>query len=330
MNYSGSQHDLEPVGLRWSLRLIYIAVFFIGIVGNLVVGIAIILRKRLRTSNNIFTLNLCIADLIVIVIYVPTQMAAFENDHNWPFGNFMCQVAYIIIPLCLSASIGILLAISTDRYRAIAHPLRPRLTLMNVKIIIAIIWFLSFITSIPLLFVAGTDRPDPSGKLYCSELWPRGTRYEEMYWIAIFVVQYVIPLAVIAALSRVTAMKIRQNSFFSSARKRSQIVTTAVRQRLKQSTKIAKMLIGLVLLYSICMLPQHVIYFWLKYGNLNVLSYKMYVFRLANVFPMANCALNPILYGTLNKEFAQVFKSFFAIFGCGKIKTGDEKNMESE
>lgn len=315
-----SNSPVEPTPLRWTLRLIYIAVFVVGIVGNLVVCSAVVRRKRMRTSNNLFTINLAFADLIVVGIYVPTQMAAFENHHNWPLGNFVCLVAYITIPLCLSSSVGSLLAITCDRYRAIAHPLRPRLTLKNVKIIIFVIWVLSFITSIPLLFVAGTTRHPNDGKLYCSETWPADTPYEKTYWISIFIVQYVIPLVLIAVLSRVTAKKIKQNDFFKK-RRYSQVVTNAVRQRMKQSTRITNMLIGLVVLYTVCMLPQHIVYFWMTYGNLNYLSYKMYIFRLANVFPMANCALNPIVYGTLNKEFGQVFKTFFAHLKCRNTST---------
>ena len=96
----------EPLAMRWTLRLLYILVFLFGIVGNVVVCIAVIRRKRLRSSNNLFTFNLACADLIVVVIYVPTQMTAFENAHNWALGDTMCRIAYIIIPLCLSASVS--------------------------------------------------------------------------------------------------------------------------------------------------------------------------------------------------------------------------------
>lgn len=325
-NHSHPVGLVEPPPLRWSLRLIYIAVFLIGVVGNFVVCCAIIRRKRMRTSNNLFTFNLALADLIVVGIYVPTQMAAFENDHNWPLGNFMCQVAYDIIPLCLSSSIGSLLAISCDRYRAIAHPLRPRLTLKNVKIIIAVIWIVSFVLILPLLFVAGTDKY-PNGQLYCSEIWPKNTPYEQIYWISIFVIQYIIPLIIIAALSVITANKLKQNDFFNK-RRFSQVETMAVRQRMKQSTKITNMLVGLVILYSVCMLPQHIVYFWMTYGNLNYLSYKMYIFRLSNVFPMANCALNPIVYGTLNKDFGQVFRNFFAHLKCQHRSSTDSQGEQ--
>jgi len=43
---------------------------------------------------------------------------------------------------------------------------------------------------------------------------------------------------------------------------------------------------------------------------------------------MANCALNPIVYGTLNKEFGQVFKTFFAHLKCNRQKYSANTNED--
>lgn len=304
-----SGNFIEPAPMRWTLRLIFIIVFIVGVIGNAVVCVAVIRRKRMRTSNNIFTFNLALCDLLNVLIFLPTQMAAFENDHNWATGDFMCHFTYILVPLCLSASIGTLLAITSDRYRAIAYPMKPRLSGKKVKIILAIIWITSLLICFPLIFVAGEQRPAP-GKVYCDEEWP-GPIYAKIYWNFIFVIQYVLPLAIIVVLAALIAVKIRQNNAMQMLPKSSQVVAAAVRQRMKQTSKITNMLIALVILYAVCMLPQHIVFLWFTYGNLAGSKYFIYVLRFANVFPMANSALNPIAYGTLNKEFKKVFKSFF-------------------
>ena len=297
----------EPIPLKWTLRLLYVSVFVVGITGNLVVCGAVMRRKRLRSSNNLFTFNLACADLIVVTIYVPTQMTAFENEHNWALGDTMCRIAYIIIPLCLSASIGSLLAITVNRYRAMVAPLTPKLTARNIQLIITGIWIISLLTALPIIFVAGTET-SPNGQVYCSEPgWPKDSAIDNIYWISIFVLQYVAPLIVIGVLSSIAGWKLRANVLFNRKRE-SLVVTKAVRKRMQQGTKITKMLFALVVIYAICMLPQHAVYFWMEYGNLNQMGFKMYIFRFSNVFPMANCALNPIAYGTLNKEFSLVFK----------------------
>lgn len=300
----------EPVSLQWTLRLLYISVFVVGIAGNVVVCAAVVRRKRLRSSNNLFTFNLACADLIVVTIYVPTQMTAFENKHNWALGDTMCRIAYIIIPLCLSASIGSLLAITVNRYRAMVSPLAPKLTGRNIQFIITAIWVTSLLIALPIIFVAGTET-STNGQVYCSEPgWPEDSVIDNVYWISIFILQYVAPLIVIGVLSSIAAWKLRANALFNRKRE-SLVITKAVRRRMQQGTKITKMLFALVCIYAICMLPQHAVYFWMEYGNLNQMGFKMYIFRFSNVFPMANCALNPIAYGTLNKEFAMVFKGLF-------------------
>ena len=306
---TGKGNFIEPPPMRWTLRLIFIAVFIVGIIGNSVVCAAVIRRKRMRSSNNIFTFNLALCDLLNVAIYLPTQMAAFENDQNWAVGNFMCHVVYILVPLCLCASIGTLLAITCDRYRAIAYPLKPRLSGKRVKIILVIIWLSSLVISFPLIIVAGEVKPEP-GKVFCDETWPKEI-YREIYWNFIFVIQYFLPLTLIAVLAVLIAIKIRQNNAIQLLPKNSQAIAAALRQRTKQTTKITNMLIALVILYAVCMLPQHLVFIWLTYGNLESSKYRVYVLRFSNVFPMANSALNPIVYGTLNKEFKKVFKSFF-------------------
>lgn len=291
----------EPGPLKWTLRVLYILVFVVGITGNLVVCCAVMRRKRLRSSNNLYTFNLACADLIVVIIYVPTQMTAFENEHNWALGDTICRIAYIIIPLCLSASIGSLLAITVNRYRAMVSPLTPKLTIRKIQLIISGIWLTSLLLALPIIFVAGTETSE-NGQVYCSEPgWPKDSAIDNIYWISIFVLQYVAPLIVIAALSSIAAWKLRANSLFNRKRD-SLVVTKAVRKRMQQGAKITKMLLALVLIYAICMLPQHAVYFWMEYGNLNQMGFKMYIFRFSNVFPMANCALNPIAYGTITRS----------------------------
>ena len=302
-----SAEGVEPAPMRWTLRIIFILVFLVGTVGNSVVCAAVIRRKRMWTSSNIFTFNLAFSDLLTVVIYVPSQMTAFENNHNWLLGDFACRLSYTIIPTCMSASIMTLLAITLDRYRAISNPLRSRLKMRTVRIILAGIWITSFLIVLPLVFVAGLNRPSQD-KVFCDEInWPEEI-LSKVYWIFIFAIQYVLPLATIVILAVLIALKIRQNS--AEMLKSSNQLLTAARQRMRQTARITNMLVALVILYAVCMLPQHVVYFWMVYGELFKYKYYVYVLRFSNVFPMANSAFNPFAYG-LNKEFKQAFQSFF-------------------
>ena len=293
--------------MKWIFRFVFVIVFFVGIIGNSVVCWTVLRRKRMRSSNYIFTFNLAFSDLIFVVFYVPSQMAAYENNHNWALGAVMCRMMYVILPMCLSASVGTLLAITGDRYRAVAHPMEPRITPYTMRCIIALIWFCSFITALPIIVHSTLNYVGDA--IYCDEAWPEPV-YGEVYWISIFVVQYLLPLAIILILAILIAYHVEINTR-QLKKSMSKVFESTVRQRMKQTSKIIRMLVALVVLYTICMLPQHIIYFWWNYGDLKTRPYRMYIFRFANVFPMANSAFNPIAYGTLNSDFKNAFKRFF-------------------
>ncbi|XP_028403592.1 neuropeptide FF receptor 2-like [Dendronephthya gigantea] len=316
MGVNSTSNMEEPFALTMVLRLFYVIVFCIGLFGNLFVCVVVIQQRRMRTVMNCFTLNLAISDLIIIVIYVPSQYAAYENNQNWPFGNVGCRITYSIVPVCLTASIATLLAISCERFRGIVFPFQPRMRLTTVRRIIIIIWAVSIATALPLMIIAGTIIKD--NNIFCDEIWPNGdsSRY---YWIAMFLLQYVIPLFIMSVLYSVAGWKLQKRSRFLSknSRGRSGSVNYAAEiARQRQSQKITKMLVALIFIYSFCMLPQHIVYFWTQYGDLGDWKYFLYVFRISNVFTMANSALNSIVYGTLQTEFRKAYRLFFLKCNC--------------
>lgn len=317
--------DPGPTYLMWTLRLAYSTIFILGTFGNAVVCLAILKRKRMQNSCTMFTFNLAFHDLILVILYVPTQMIAMENCYSWTLGDFMCHLVYIILPLSLSVSIGTLLAITADRYRAIVFPVKARLSKKTVILITAVIWIVSALTVLPLLFVIKVFSPMP-GVQYCFEQWPSEI-LSEAYWVSIFVIQYLLPLCAIVVLAGITAYTLRKNSLPAAMEScaQSEMFRKTVRKRVKQTQRITNMLIALVLLYAICMLPQHVVYtFWARYGNLANESYREQANVIANMFPIANSALNAIAYGTLNKEFKAVFKG---LFSCVCFKMSGRRDL---
>ena len=316
MNSTNMVENEEPFALTIVLRLCFVTVFCIGLCGNLLVCIVMIQQRRMRTVMNCFTLNLAISDLIIIVIYVPSQYAAYENNQNWPFGNVGCRITYSTVPVCLSASSATLLAISCERFRGIVFPFQPRLRLTTVRRIIIIIWIVSTSTALPLMIIAGTIRK--GNNTFCDELWPNPDS-SKFYWIAMFLLQYVIPLAVMCVLYGAAGWKLQKRSSFLAKNSRGRVGSinyAAEVARQRQSQKITKMLVALILIYSLCMLPQHVVYFWSTYGNLREWKYYLYVFRISNVFTMANSALNSIVYGTLQADFRKAYRLFFLKYNC--------------
>ena len=63
-------------------------VLAVGLLGNLLVIIVILTNKLLRSSTNLFLLNLSVADLMVLVTSTPTSLIEIATRNEaWIFGK---------------------------------------------------------------------------------------------------------------------------------------------------------------------------------------------------------------------------------------------------
>nr|QVK45903.1 G protein-coupled receptor [Proales similis] len=131
--------------------LIYVAVFVVGTIGNLLVILSICLLKRLQTITNLFLTSLATADLLLIIICVPIKITEFFT-HSWVFGSFMCTFYHYMQFFTAICSVMNLTAMSIERYVAILYPLKAKseCTRKRAKLIIIFIWVCSSISALPI------------------------------------------------------------------------------------------------------------------------------------------------------------------------------------
>jgi len=96
-----------------------------GFVGNLVVVLVVSLYRRARTATSLLMVNLAVADLIFIIVCVPTTAVRYALP-VWPFGSVWCKVQML-----LSYSLELLMSIlayvvyrapaTGTRFRGIVH-----------------------------------------------------------------------------------------------------------------------------------------------------------------------------------------------------------------
>ncbi len=67
-------YEFSPNLFQCFLALISITIFFVGIIGNLLVIIVVAKNAHMRTITNIFIVNLAIGDFLVILICLPPTM----------------------------------------------------------------------------------------------------------------------------------------------------------------------------------------------------------------------------------------------------------------
>ena len=83
---------LVPTTFEILLIFLYVAVFLVGLVGNVMVCYAVLRTAAMRTVTNTFLVNLAIGDLLVIILCLPTTLME-DIRETWYFGPTTCRVA---------------------------------------------------------------------------------------------------------------------------------------------------------------------------------------------------------------------------------------------
>ena len=87
-----------------------------GLVGNLLVVVAIVANKKMRHSaTNLFISNLAVADFIIMTFSIP-EIAQFIVNRGWLLGLTLCRLQRFILVSSLYASVWTLMAVCIERY----------------------------------------------------------------------------------------------------------------------------------------------------------------------------------------------------------------------
>jgi len=286
------------------LHTLYVTVLFVGVFGNILTCAVISFRRCMRRSIHLYTFNLAVADLLILIFYVPTQMIYTQHQLNWTMGVSICKVVNVILPVALVTTILTLLAITLDRARALAKPFDWRAaSKKSSQIVIPGIWVVGSIISLPLFYnpKLGVD----NGDIYCSDGFP-STQVEFAYWTAMFVVVFLIPLLIIIITHAymISSMMSDKSSIHRTHNKR-----------------MIRMIILLVLVFTICTGMQHVNFLYSAYISTD---FKPILFAVSNFVVSLQAALNPVIYGTLRHDFNAAFRNWlYRLLKKFGIVTGD-------
>ncbi|CAL1293459.1 unnamed protein product [Larinioides sclopetarius] len=126
------------------------------VAGNSAVLVALVLSKNRKSRMNFFIMHLAIADLTVGVINVLTDIiwrttVAFYAD------NIACKLIKYLQALVTYSSTYVLVALSVDRYDAIAHPMNFSTSWRKARWLVASAWGASAVFSIPSAFLSSKE-----------------------------------------------------------------------------------------------------------------------------------------------------------------------------
>lgn len=293
-NSTQESHESYDVNVYTkALKLtLYAVIFLVSAIGNILVCIVIMKRRKMKTVTNYFILNLAFADLTLTLICIPFDIPVQEMNYKWPYGSFMCKILYPLQTMSLFASVFTLTAVSLTRYWAILYPLRRQLSTTNAKWLIVIIWLLSIVPVSPYISVL---RIGKTGS--CDEYWSTDND-RKIYTVVLFVAEYIIPLSIIAAaytsIGRELGKKNKtglENKFLQNAQS-------------EEASKVIRMLIAVTILFAVCVLPTNIMWLWLDFGNAEEqFAHFWELVAFCNILTFANSAANPVCYTITNMNY---------------------------
>lgn len=128
---------------------IYTCITVLGILGNGLVIFVVITKNEMRTTRNLFIINLALCNFLLALILVPfLWLPTYRLE--FPYGSFMCKFAQSFPGTNIFCSALTVSVIAIDRYCAVAKSYLGPVGTQSTKatMITVCIWIISFILSI--------------------------------------------------------------------------------------------------------------------------------------------------------------------------------------
>ena len=296
-NFTSGQEpqDLDIMHEKsWKIGIIalYCVVILIGFIENLMILIVLLKNKHLHTPTNIFIMGLAMSDILLCSFNLPFQLY-YQLTERWPFGGALCRVIMSTYGVPVFVSSMSILMIAIDRYILIVHPFRKRMTKLTAVAMVVSIALFTIILSVPIIVHTSYQVVDlPALRIYkelCIEIWP-DLRLRQAYSVTQVAIQFFIPLTATSFLYWRLSSVLAHRPIKKNER--------------RKNHKTNKILISIVILFSICWLPWNLVNLIVEF-NQKLFSgrYFKLIDLLLKIFAMGSACVNPFLYGWLNDSF---------------------------
>jgi len=80
----------DSLTMAISMSILYIIIFFTGVIGNLGTCIVILKNKYMRTATNYYLFSLSVSDLTLLLVGLPQDLFLLWRPRQYPFGQAFC------------------------------------------------------------------------------------------------------------------------------------------------------------------------------------------------------------------------------------------------
>ena len=268
-----------------------------AVFGSSLQFLAVYLDRTLQNTSNIFILSLGSSDLIVGIWTLPT-IAASVYHQKWVLTGPVCKFSAFMDSVAITASVWTLGFTALDRYMLVRSPIRYKFKMKkeNIIQIISITWIISIGCALPPL-IGWSGYEFSSFSMSCAMSSTASfSDINKYYFLFYTLVTFPVPILTIILSYGLIAKYVltrHQKGFQIAA----------------HNLRTAKITLLLTLFVLACILPTFVIgiLFWCQFTiPLSERTCKVVIWLL-----LGNSALNPLLYGWINKQFKTVYKRMF-------------------
>eukprot|EP00058_Branchiostoma_floridae_P011580 XP_002597068.1 hypothetical protein BRAFLDRAFT_65210 [Branchiostoma floridae] len=330
----------EDIAYNRHSRVIALGVLFAaGLCGNLCVCNWMRVHRKKKSRHNTFVLNLTVADLLVTLITVLSQIIWELMEDAWMAGDVGCRVVKFGQVFAIIASSNMIVLLALDRHNVIIKPFSSRWRPWKIT---AVGWVVSLLLAAPQAYVF-REVQDEDGVPLCRSIFSSQPAWHlQIYIIYGATVVFVIPFCILSyTYTRVLAkvwIRARAGSPRELARQadgskklKRQVSCVAQAGNLlpRAKVKTLKMTLVIIMAFVLCGLPYFIVEIKVAFGGMSQLDVDVYA--VLGVFAVANSAVNPFVFLFFNSTNKFVHsleqKCCFACLSKKRVREG-VKRME--
>ncbi|OWR50755.1 allatotropin receptor [Danaus plexippus plexippus] len=302
---------IYPQTYEWVLIGVHTTVFVIGLIGNLLVCLAVYRNHAMRTVTNYFLVNLAVADFMVLLFCLPATVL-WDVTETWFLGDALCKILLYIQSVSVTVSVLTLTFISVDRWYAICFPLKFKSTINSAKTAILVIWALSLVFNTPELVVLTTVKVVPlrfdlEYLVQCTATWSYSS---DLIWHIIRIVfVYTVPLLLMTVAYH-QIVRVLWSSQKIPGLAETMKLASAEQIQLQSRRKAAKMLVAVVVMFAVCYFPVHLLSV-LRYLDMEQNDMITCLALVSHVLCYVNSAINPLIYNFMSGKYRREFRRVF-------------------
>ncbi|KAJ8365731.1 hypothetical protein SKAU_G00145620 [Synaphobranchus kaupii] len=253
----------------------------------------------MQTGTNIFICSLAVSDLLITFFCIPVTL--LQNiSSEWLGGVLVCKTVPFVQTTAIVTGILTMTCIAVERYQGIVYPLKTKrqYTPQRAYKMLGVL-------------VAGARFPVKYDFLYehhhvcCQEHWQSVTQ-RQVYATFILVALFLLPLTAMLLLYTRIGVELWIRKRVGDSSVLSTMNRSEVNKMSRKKKRAVKMMITIVLLFTLCWAPFHIVHMLCEYNDLeknyDEVTVNM-IIAIVQAIGFFNSFNNPIVYAFMNENF---------------------------